>query len=201
MGPLAALSCGPRTGDRIARCATAVLSGVLLSAGVRSGTVCSRGALFRTAARSGEPVVAHLSARDGAFLCALSVLPIRSAAHGVRRKRHAAHHDAGTPIQSVDCEWLWHSLQRVSQRARLVGVFSCLGAAAPTASEETIRYRDADLCSERFDSDHLRTLSLHRGCSGGFLDQRRGRRDRSAYSEAAGESGSGGLGFFLLFFA
>src|SRR5579872_6328326 len=202
MGPLAALSCRARTRDRMARCSATVLPGALLSAGVRSRTVCGRGAVFRTTARLGESVVAHLSAGHATFVCALSVLPVGSAAAGVRRKRHAAHHDANTPIQSVDCEWLRHPLQRVSERARVFGVFRRLGVAASAADEKALWHRDADLRGERFDSDHLRTLSLRRGCSGGVLDQRRGRRDWSAYSKAAGEPGSGGLGFFfLLFFA
>ena len=71
---------------------------------------------------------------------------------------HITH--AGAPTESLAGGGLRHPLQRVSERARIVGIFGRLGAVCFSPGTQTIRLGNAGLCGKRRRSHLLWALPL-----------------------------------------
>ena len=154
-----AVECAGRIGPR--------LSGVLLPAGVRDSAVCCGRFLFPAPASTREWRAVFVFTRDASGLRAISLLSFGSAARRVWRERHAAYYNRGAPIEYVADGRLRDSLQRFSERARVVGVFGGLGAIRFSSRTQALWLGNACVCRNRRGSNRVWALSLCGGrCSG-----------------------------------
>jgi hypothetical protein len=112
----------------------------------------------------------------------VSVFSFRSAARGVWGDRHAERRYAAAAPEFVAGGRLRHSLQRVSERARIVGVLGRLGVLRVSAGAQGIRLGNVVVCGERSGSHGIRALPLCGGCWGGNRDQPDPRRYDSSVS-------------------
>src|ERR1700744_5920715 len=160
MGPDDSLPRRPRARGGAAGSLGPALFRALLSTGLRGGTIPGGGVVRPASPRTGKRRPVPVLARNAAVLRAVPVLPFRSAAGGVWRKRYAEHRHSAARDELVAGRKLRDSHERVPQRARFFGLLGRVGIVRVSSRTEAIWMGNARVRRERRGSHRVWTLPL-----------------------------------------
>src|ERR1700761_1427249 len=154
-------SLGPRAAARLAfaqhhrKCGLvgSLVSGVVLSAGVRVGHILRDCALRERPPCASGPILLDLSDGNVGGLCLVSLLPFAAAATAVSWIRCAECHYLAAPLQSLDSGTGDHPCERLPKRARVIRVRGGMGHVPIDARPEAVWLGSAGLCVERIPGD------------------------------------------------